>query len=95
MGNAAGKMLSAFPFLRPDLSLPSPARYIRGILLEKDRAMFEAAVITGDSKPVIYGELAQMLEALLHGEPDAIANAANMSALIFTSLPDLNWRHWR
>jgi GAF domain-containing protein len=53
--------------------------------------MFEAAVITGDSKPAVYGELAQMLEALLQGEPDAIANAANMSALIFTSLPDLNW----
>jgi GAF domain-containing protein len=29
--------------------------------------------------------------ALFEGERDAIANAANLSALIFSSLPDLNW----
>jgi L-methionine (R)-S-oxide reductase len=30
-------------------------------------------------------------ESLLEGEHDAIANAANLSALIFHELPDLNW----
>jgi len=30
-------------------------------------------------------------EALFDGERDAIANAANLSALIFASFPDLNW----
>ncbi|MFD2261537.1 GAF domain-containing protein [Lacibacterium aquatile] len=53
--------------------------------------MFEAATLSHDNKPETYRELGQMLEALLQGESDAIANAANMSALIFTSLPDLNW----
>lgn len=38
-----------------------------------------------------YAQLARALEALLHGEQDAVANAANMSALIFDALPELNW----
>jgi L-methionine (R)-S-oxide reductase len=38
-----------------------------------------------------YPELARDLEALLAGERDLIANAANTAALIYDSLPDLNW----
>jgi GAF domain-containing protein len=38
-----------------------------------------------------YAELARDLAALLSGERDLIANAANTSALIFDALPDLNW----
>lgn len=38
-----------------------------------------------------YAELARDLEALLAGERDLIANAANTAALIFDALPDLNW----
>ena len=38
-----------------------------------------------------YAELARDLGALLSGERDLIANAANTSALIFDALPDLNW----
>ena len=38
-----------------------------------------------------YRELARDLEALLSGERDLIANAANTSALLFDTLPDLNW----
>jgi L-methionine (R)-S-oxide reductase len=38
-----------------------------------------------------YRELARDLEALISGERDLIANAANTSALIFGALPDLNW----
>jgi L-methionine (R)-S-oxide reductase len=38
-----------------------------------------------------YDELAQALAALLDGERDLIANAANTAALIYHSLPDLNW----
>jgi L-methionine (R)-S-oxide reductase len=40
---------------------------------------------------VAYTELARDLRALLSGERDLIANAANMSALIYDALPDLNW----
>ncbi len=38
-----------------------------------------------------YRDLARDLTALLAGERDFIANAANTSALIYDALPDLNW----
>jgi L-methionine (R)-S-oxide reductase len=53
--------------------------------------MFTATAISNDDPREFYKELAQQLEGLLAGERDAFANAANMSALIFTSLPGLNW----
>jgi len=43
------------------------------------------------SKPALYDELESQLRALLAGEPDLIAAAANMSSLLYWSLPDLNW----
>jgi L-methionine (R)-S-oxide reductase len=42
-------------------------------------------------KSELYRDLARQLEALLAGEPDPIANAANMAALLYHGLPDLNW----
>jgi len=42
-------------------------------------------------KAAAYAELARSLRALLQGERDIVANAANTAALIFWSLPDLNW----
>ena len=42
-------------------------------------------------KPTLYRELALELSGLFSGERNAIANAANMSALIFDRLPNLNW----
>jgi GAF domain-containing protein len=54
--------------------------------------MFEVKDIPiSDDKRDFYASLAQQLSGLLEGEPDAIANAANMSALIYQFLPDLNW----
>src|SRR5215210_5141368 len=54
--------------------------------------MFEVKdILSSDNKWDFYGSLAQQLSGLLDGEPDAIANAANMSALIYQFLPDLNW----
>jgi GAF domain-containing protein len=54
--------------------------------------MFEAQSLPSSaSKRDLYTSLAQQLAALLEGEPDAIANAANMSALIYQLVPDLNW----
>jgi GAF domain-containing protein len=43
------------------------------------------------AKAHAYRELLGQLAALFAGERDGIANAANMSALLFTALPDLNW----
>src|SRR6266496_265796 len=45
----------------------------------------------GSEKPAIYGELADQLGALIAGEPDLIANTANLAALIYHTLPELNW----
>lgn len=53
--------------------------------------MFEAAPISADSKPALYAELAAQARALLEGEHDRIANAANLSALVYQALPQLNW----
>ena len=53
--------------------------------------MFEARGIDSGSKPDFYRELAAQLEALLTGETDLIANAANTSALLYQMMPDLNW----
>jgi L-methionine (R)-S-oxide reductase len=44
-----------------------------------------------DSADAAYAELARDLGALLKGEHDLIANAANTAALIYDALPDLNW----
>lgn len=52
--------------------------------------MFIASQLTGD-KPAQYAQLLAQAEALMHGEGDRIANAANLSALLFNALPDLNW----
>jgi len=42
-------------------------------------------------KRTVYGDLATQLAALIAGEPDLIANTANMAALIYDGLPELNW----
>jgi L-methionine (R)-S-oxide reductase len=42
-------------------------------------------------KPADYARLAQELGALLAGESDPIANAANTAALLFDALPEVNW----
>ena len=39
----------------------------------------------------LYHDLAAQLAALIADEPDPVANAANMAALVYHSLPDLNW----
>ena len=51
---------------------------------------FSAIPLTG-SKPEQYAQLLEQARALLHGEHDRIANAANLSALVYNALPDLNW----
>lgn len=52
--------------------------------------MFAATTLSG-TKPEQYRQLAEQARALLHGERDRIANAANLSALVYHALPALNW----
>ena len=42
-------------------------------------------------KAELYRELVEAARALTSDEPDAVANMANLSALIWQSLPQLNW----
>ena len=52
--------------------------------------MFTTSSLSGD-KPEQYAQLAQQAQALVAGERDRIANAANLSALVYHALPRLNW----
>jgi GAF domain-containing protein len=47
--------------------------------------------IDADDKPTMYRDLASALQGLVAGEPDAIANMANATGLIYETLPDVNW----
>ena len=53
--------------------------------------MFATARISTDSKATLYAELLAQARALFEGERDRGANAANLAALLYHSLPDLNW----
>lgn len=52
--------------------------------------MFHAQALSG-SKAELYAQLLEQARALLHGERDRVANAANLSALVYHALPALNW----
>ena len=46
---------------------------------------------TFTTKAELYSSLAQQARSLLSDEQDLVANAANMSSLLYHSLPDVNW----
>ena len=46
--------------------------------------------MTTAQKPELYRDLARQLAALIAGEQNPIANAANMAALLYHGLPDVN-----
>ncbi|HEX7802460.1 MAG TPA: GAF domain-containing protein [Pseudoxanthomonas sp.] len=51
---------------------------------------FATQTLSG-SKPEQYAQLVAQAHALIQGEPDRVANAANLAALVYHALPDLNW----
>jgi GAF domain-containing protein len=53
--------------------------------------MFAASDLTNSTKAELYRELAAQCRALVADETDLIANMANCAALIFNSVPHLNW----
>lgn len=42
-------------------------------------------------KQDLYAQLLPQVAALLHGETDAVANMANLSAVLYQHMPDINW----
>ncbi|MEO9080122.1 MAG: GAF domain-containing protein, partial [Rhodanobacter sp.] len=53
--------------------------------------MFDFKPQTYASKHEHYADLLQQARGVLHGEHNLIANAANFSALVYHSLPEVNW----
>ena len=53
--------------------------------------MFALQAARGLSPADLHAQLLEQARALLEGERDRTANAANLSSLIFHTLPDLNW----
>lgn len=47
--------------------------------------------IDASSKTALYADLLSAIDAITSDEPDAIANMANVAALIWQAVPDLNW----
>ena len=53
--------------------------------------MYQFAPDPHQTKPELYRELADAAAALIAGEPDGVANMANLAALIWHFVPRLNW----
>ncbi len=53
--------------------------------------MYDFSIANDQSLDILYSDLTAAARALTDGEPDAIANMANISALIWQYCPDLNW----
>jgi L-methionine (R)-S-oxide reductase len=53
--------------------------------------MYDFAADSGQPKPALYRELLAAADALTAGEPDGVANMANLAALLWQLVPDLNW----
>jgi L-methionine (R)-S-oxide reductase len=52
--------------------------------------MYDFKIQAAD-RGTMYRDLLSALEGLTSGEPDSIANMANATALIWETMPDLNW----
>ena len=53
--------------------------------------MFDFAPDPSAGKPAIYAQLCEAAEAITAGEPDSIANMANVAALLGEFVTDCNW----
>lgn len=53
--------------------------------------MYSFEINPAAPKSALYGELLKAADALTDGEPDGIANMANVASLLWQFLPDLNW----
>ena len=53
--------------------------------------MYDFNADPGQSKPEFYRELVTAADALTAGEPDDVANMANVAALLWQLVPELNW----
>ncbi len=47
--------------------------------------------VGGNNEPLSIEDLCLQLQGLMAGEPDLVANSANLCALLAPQLPDINW----
>jgi GAF domain-containing protein len=71
----------------PDCLIWSVALAVRN---DDMRVMYDFRIDAAD-KAEAWRQTVAAADALTIGEPDAIANMANVAALLFETLPDLNW----
>src|SRR5580658_3573447 len=57
----------------------------------KEQAPRAKTVSTLPTKTALYEQLANTLRGLMHDQTDFLANISNFAALLFTTLPELNW----
>ena len=67
-------------------ALPLPQR-----AADRYMARMYAFEIAAGAKPDLYRDLLAACDAITAGEPDAVANMANVASLLWQYLPDLNW----
>jgi GAF domain-containing protein len=53
--------------------------------------VYQFAADPAQPKPELYRDLVSAADALTSDEPDAVANMANLAALIWQLVPELNW----
>jgi L-methionine (R)-S-oxide reductase len=53
--------------------------------------MYTFDIDTSAPKSELYAEMVRSADAMTSGEPDAVANMANIAALLWAFLPDVNW----
>lgn len=63
---------------------------LRRSAARNDGAVYDFRIETAE-KGAVWREVVAAADALTAGEPDAIANMANVAALLWESLPELNW----
>ena len=57
----------------------------------REASLFDFTPDPAQPKPALYAGLREAASALVAGEADAVANMANLAALIWDALPGLNW----
>lgn len=63
----------------------------RGVRRAKSRPMYDFRPAADCPKPEVYRQLLAAADSLTAGEPDSVANMANVAALLWEFLPALNW----
>ena len=63
---------------------------LRGSPAATEKRVYDFRIEAQD-KAELYRQLNLAADSLTDGEPDAIANMANIAALLWDTLPDLNW----